>query len=243
MPQGHLIAFVSVQAKPGWEVETTTRTLDTRVEAEGGTVTEAVDTITWTATGDTQIHRGEFDWFWVPGRSDAEYRRLVFVSTVQTYSNGEEVAWIDPMSGSTRSAPTEPNRSVPRRRLNSSRGTHGSRASAPDLLLDRTVVRPTAWVPTRPRATGDRRGNRPAVVPPADLPAHLSHCVPRRCFATERHADRAWRETRRRGWLRSPSRTSRTPQWELQRRARQSHLDPPHCGHAAAYANQSLRKT
>ena len=43
-PQDHPIAFESLQPKPGWEVETTTRTLDTPVEGEGETIAEAVDT-------------------------------------------------------------------------------------------------------------------------------------------------------------------------------------------------------
>jgi uncharacterized protein YcnI len=95
MPEEYPIAFVSVQAKPGWDVETTTRTLDTPIEGEGRTITEAVDTITWTATGDTQIHPGEFDWFWVSaGPMPSDVESLSF-PTIQTYSSGEEVAWID----------------------------------------------------------------------------------------------------------------------------------------------------
>jgi uncharacterized protein YcnI len=97
LPQDHPIAFVSVQPKAGWEVETTMRTLDEPLESEGGTITEAVDTITWTATGDMQINPGEFDWFWVSaGPLPSDVDSLSF-PTVQTYSSGEEVAWIEPV--------------------------------------------------------------------------------------------------------------------------------------------------
>jgi uncharacterized protein DUF1775 len=69
----------------------------TPVEGEGGTLTEAVDTITWTATGDTQINPGEFDWFWVSaGPLPTDVDSLAFPA-IQTYSSGEEVAWIEPI--------------------------------------------------------------------------------------------------------------------------------------------------
>ncbi len=109
LPQDHPIAFVSVQTKPGWEVAMTTRVLDTPVEAEGGTLTEVVDTITWTATGDAQINPGEFDWFWVSaGPLPTDVDSLSF-PTVQTYSDGEEVAWIEPIGADG----TEPEHPAP----------------------------------------------------------------------------------------------------------------------------------
>jgi uncharacterized protein len=99
MPQDHPIAFVSVQPKAGWEVETTTRTLDEPIEAESGTISEAVDTITWTATGDAQINPGEFDWFWVSaGPLPNDVDSLSF-PTVQTYSSGGRVAVPPPLRG------------------------------------------------------------------------------------------------------------------------------------------------
>jgi uncharacterized protein YcnI len=96
MPQDEPIAYVSVQAKPGWTVTTTMRTLDTPIEVFGATLTEVVDTITWTADEGTQINPGEFDWFWIsvgPLPTDAD--SLTFPA-IQTYSSGEEVAWIEP---------------------------------------------------------------------------------------------------------------------------------------------------
>jgi uncharacterized protein YcnI len=109
MPQDHPIAFVSVQPKPGWEVSTTTRTLETPVEAEGTSISEVVDTVTWTATGDTQIKPGEFDVFWLSaGTMPTDVNSLSFPA-VQTYSSGEEVAWIEP----TPSSGEEPEHPVP----------------------------------------------------------------------------------------------------------------------------------
>ena len=95
LPEDHPLAFVSVQPMPGWEIEMTTRTLDEPLEGEGGSITEVVDTVTWTATGDTQIAPGEFELFWISaGQMPTEVTELVFPA-VQIYSSGEEVAWIE----------------------------------------------------------------------------------------------------------------------------------------------------
>lgn len=95
MPADHPLAYVSVQPMPGWDIETTTRALDEPLDGEGGSITEVVDTITWTATGDTQIAPGEFELFWISaGQMPTDVTELSFPA-VQTYSGGEEVAWID----------------------------------------------------------------------------------------------------------------------------------------------------
>ena len=95
LPQDHPLAFVSVQPMPGWEITTATRTLDEPLEGEGSSITEVVDTVTWTATGDTQIAPGEFELFWISaGQMPTDVTELVFPA-VQTYSSGEEVAWIE----------------------------------------------------------------------------------------------------------------------------------------------------
>ncbi len=95
LPQDHPLAFVSVQPMPGWEIATTTRTLDEPLEGEGESITEVVDTVTWTATGDTQIAPGQFELFWISaGQMPTDVTELSF-PTVQIYSSGEEVAWIE----------------------------------------------------------------------------------------------------------------------------------------------------
>ena len=58
-------------------------------------MTEVVDTITWTATGDTQIAPGQFELFWISaGQMPTDVDELAFPA-IQTYSSGEEVAWIE----------------------------------------------------------------------------------------------------------------------------------------------------
>ena len=96
MPTDHPLIFVSVQTKPGWEVETTMRTLDEPVEAFGGTYDEVVDTITWTAVEGTRIEPGQFEQFWVSaGPMPSDVETLEFAA-VQTYDSDEVVRWIEP---------------------------------------------------------------------------------------------------------------------------------------------------
>ena len=108
-PEDHPLAFVSVQPMSGWEISTTTRTLDEPLEGEGQSITEVVDTVTWTATGDTQIAPGQFELFWVSaGQMPTDVTELSFPA-VQTYSSGEEVAWIE----QTTEGGAEPERPAP----------------------------------------------------------------------------------------------------------------------------------
>lgn len=98
LPEDAPLPFVSVQPKPGWAVETTMRTLDEPVDAFGEQVTEVVDTVTW--MGGT-IEPGQFDTFSLSvGPLPDDVDGLAF-PTIQTYSSGEEVAWIEdtPESG------------------------------------------------------------------------------------------------------------------------------------------------
>ncbi|MET0579031.1 MAG: YcnI family protein [Ilumatobacteraceae bacterium] len=125
LPADHPLAYVSVQPMPGWDIETTTRALDEPLDGEGGSITEVVDTITWTATGDTEIAPGEFELFWISaGQMPTDVTELAFPA-VQTYSSGEEVAWIDPATGGA-----EPEHPAPTVQL-AAAGASGEDATAP----------------------------------------------------------------------------------------------------------------
>lgn len=94
LPKDAPLPFVSVQPKPGWEVETTTRKLDEPIEAFGETYDEVIDTVTWSGG---EIKPGEFDTFALSvGPLPEDVDSLAFPA-IQTYSSGEEVAWIDPV--------------------------------------------------------------------------------------------------------------------------------------------------
>ncbi len=91
-------AFVSTQAVPGWDVETTTETLPEPVEFGGFTVTEAVTAVTWTAASDdSALGPHEFSEFAISaGPFPSDVGEMVFPAT-QTYSDGEVVEWADPV--------------------------------------------------------------------------------------------------------------------------------------------------
>jgi uncharacterized protein YcnI len=87
----HPIANVSVQPKAGWTVDVKKDQLRSPLQTGEGQVTEAVSEITWSGG---KIGPGQFDEFVVsagPLPSDADV--LVF-PTIQTYSDGTEVKWI-----------------------------------------------------------------------------------------------------------------------------------------------------
>ena len=125
-PEDHPLAFVSVQPMPGWEISTTTRRLDEPLEGEGQSITEVVDTVTWTATGDTQIAPGQFELFWVSaGQMPTDVTELSFPA-VQTYSSGEEVAWIE----QTTEGGAEPERPAPTLQLVAGDGDEDAAAAS-----------------------------------------------------------------------------------------------------------------
>nr|BFE71587.1 YcnI family protein [Actinoplanes digitatis] len=88
--------FASVSLKPvaGWTMVAEKTKLATPIEAHGTQLTEAVSKITWTATGDAAIKPGQFQEFDVSLGPLPEVPQVVF-KTLQTYSDGTVVRWID----------------------------------------------------------------------------------------------------------------------------------------------------
>jgi uncharacterized protein YcnI len=93
-PADHPIADAAVQAIPGWKVTVSKTKLTTPVTTdEGASLDERVDLITWTATG-AGIGAGEFQQFLVSVGLPSDTDLLTF-PTIQTYSNGDKVRWIE----------------------------------------------------------------------------------------------------------------------------------------------------
>src|SRR4051794_33030045 len=94
LPQDHPIASVAVKPKPGWTYVATKTALATPITTDDGTISEAVSEIVWTATADG-IKSGEFDQFEIEaGPLPDDTDTLVF-KTIQTYSDGSAVSWIE----------------------------------------------------------------------------------------------------------------------------------------------------
>jgi periplasmic copper chaperone A len=110
LPEDVAFTSVSIKPLPGWTATTEMRTLDEPVDAFGEQVTEVVSKITWTGG---VINPGEFQEFDVSlGRMPEEGDTLSF-PTIQTYSSGEDVRWIDPVV----EGQDEPEHPVPTLRL------------------------------------------------------------------------------------------------------------------------------
>lgn len=92
-PTKYPIASVSTQPMYGWTAAAETTTLAKPVPTDEGDVTEAVSSITWTATAGG-LNPGEFDLFTISaGPLPTTTSKLTF-KVVQTYGNGDVVSWI-----------------------------------------------------------------------------------------------------------------------------------------------------
>lgn len=99
LPTDTPFAHVSVEPVPGWTATVTTTELDEPVSVHGAEVTEAVDTVTWTADdAGAAIAPGEFRRFTVSAGPVPEVGSIVLPAH-QTYSGGEVVSWAEVAEG------------------------------------------------------------------------------------------------------------------------------------------------
>lgn len=96
LPADHPVTGVRTTPVPGWTATTTKAPLNPPVQRHGRTITEAVRTVTWTANPGVRIGPGEFVEFPLSlGPLPTDTEQLV-LPAVQTYDNGEVVAWNQP---------------------------------------------------------------------------------------------------------------------------------------------------
>src|SRR4051794_13292678 len=92
IPDDTTIPEASVEAVPGWTVEVQKRPLDTPVTSdEGDQITEAVSSVTWSGGS---IPDGQFQRFVISAGPLPEDAKSLTFPTIQTYSDGQEVRWI-----------------------------------------------------------------------------------------------------------------------------------------------------
>jgi uncharacterized protein YcnI len=104
LPSDTPLAYVSYVPVPGWTAELTTTTLDTPVEAEGGTITEAVTKVTWTADADSEIADGQLQLFPLSVGPIPDTGSII-LPVDQTYSDGAVVSWSETGEGAELPAP------------------------------------------------------------------------------------------------------------------------------------------
>ncbi|MFF4702569.1 YcnI family protein [Streptomyces sp. NPDC001288] len=92
LPTDHPVLGVLVSPRDGWTAKVTTTKLKKPVKTDDGTITEAASEITWTGG---KIGAGQFEDFDVAfGQLPEDTGRLTF-KTLQTYSDGKVVRWIE----------------------------------------------------------------------------------------------------------------------------------------------------
>ena len=96
LPTDTPFAFVSVKPVPGWTATTTTTPLDTPVEAEGATITEAVSEVAWTADPGGGLNPGEYETFSISAGPMPEGVDELSFPTLQGYDDGTTSSWIEP---------------------------------------------------------------------------------------------------------------------------------------------------
>jgi uncharacterized protein YcnI len=95
LPTDTPIASVSTKPIPGWTAVTEKTKLPTPINNDDGDeITEAITKITWTADANAGIQAGQFQEFDVSMGPLPDTDQVVF-KTLQTYSDGDIVRWID----------------------------------------------------------------------------------------------------------------------------------------------------
>jgi periplasmic copper chaperone A len=108
LPQEHPLASVSVRPHPGWHAKVVTKKLAKPLSTDDGEVTDGVYSITWTADSPaTAIKPGEFEEFNVSAGPLPKAPSMVF-KTLQTYSDGTVVRWIDQPAAAGQPEPEHP---------------------------------------------------------------------------------------------------------------------------------------
>lgn len=96
LPTDHPVLGALVTPRDGWTAKVTTSKLKTPVKTDDGTITEAVSEITWTGG---KIGPGQYQDFDVAfGQLPDDVGQLTF-KTLQTYSDGKVVRWIEEPQG------------------------------------------------------------------------------------------------------------------------------------------------
>jgi uncharacterized protein YcnI len=99
LPTESPLGSVSVKPTAGWTATVTKSKLDKPIKTDDGEVTEAISRVVWTAADGSGIKPGEFQEFDLSVGPLPEKDSMVF-KTLQTYSDGEVVRWIDEAKGS-----------------------------------------------------------------------------------------------------------------------------------------------
>jgi uncharacterized protein YcnI len=99
LPTDRPFVYVSTKPLPGWTVSAPKEKLPKPYDLDGTTITEAVQTVTWTAEKGTRIGPGEYQEFAISVGPLPDPGTILLPAT-QTYSDGTVVAWDEPTPAS-----------------------------------------------------------------------------------------------------------------------------------------------
>jgi uncharacterized protein YcnI len=126
MPPKTPFSQVLAQPLPGWTITTTTENLSTPIKTDDGdSVTSVVSVVDFQAAKGGGIPPGQFQQFLLSVGPFPDAKSVSF-SAVQSYSDGSEVAWIDP----TVAGQAEPEHPAPTLSLSAGSGSPSSAATA-----------------------------------------------------------------------------------------------------------------
>lgn len=130
LPTDHPVLGVLVSPQDGWTAKVTNTKLKTPVKTDDGTVTDAVSEITWTGG---KIDPGHYEDFNVAfGQLPDDTDQLTF-KTLQTYSDGKTVRWIEEAQGGE-----EPENPAPVLKLTAKGAEEGSGTSTASSASPKT---------------------------------------------------------------------------------------------------------
>ncbi|MER6084897.1 YcnI family protein [Streptomyces sp. NPDC001833] len=133
LPTDHPVLGVLVTPHDGWTAKVTTTKLKTPVKTDDGTITEAASEITWTGG---KIGAGQFEDFDVAfGQLPEDTDQLAF-KTLQTYSDGKVVRWIE----EAQSGDDEPENPAPTLKLTAAEDDSAASAAPATASSGRTAT-------------------------------------------------------------------------------------------------------
>lgn len=131
LPTDTPLASVSVQPIPGWTIAAPEKALPKPITTDDGSVTSAVTEVTWTAAAGAGLKPGEFGQFLLSVGPLPDAPTLVF-PTVQTYSDGSTVEWIEQAAAGSTAEPEHP---APTLALSADAATDDHHASTDDATV------------------------------------------------------------------------------------------------------------
>jgi MYXO-CTERM domain-containing protein len=99
LPSAPPILNVLAQSVPGWTAAVVTTTLPKPIQTDDGPVSDIVTQVAWTANNAAAgIKPGDFEKFEILVGTLPDTGDQIVFKALQTYSNGDVVSWIDPVT-------------------------------------------------------------------------------------------------------------------------------------------------